>query len=75
MHTNHFPEVICVHGHAEKELPLKNLIGMLLHEFGHMINDIIEIPNTQKNADAVIYHYFGIAIKYSNPGRVQYADY
>jgi hypothetical protein len=74
MHTGHFKDTICVHPHADVELPMRNLIGMMLHEFGHQINDIINIPNTQKNADGVIQRFFGIKIKYSQPGRVQYAD-
>jgi hypothetical protein len=74
MHTGHFKDTICVHPHAETELEMRNLIGMFLHEFGHQINDIVNIPNTQKNADGVIYRFFGIKIKYSGPGRVQYAD-
>jgi hypothetical protein len=74
MHTGHFDDSICVHPHAEKELGMHNLIGMLFHEFGHMINDILGIPNTQKNADAVIERYFNMKIKYEQPGRVQYVD-
>lgn len=74
MHTNHFKKTVCVHPHADTELQTRNLIGMLLHEFGHLINDIIGLPNTQKNADGAIERYLGIKIKYSNPGRVQYAD-
>lgn len=74
MHTGHFDKVICVHPHADRELKMRNLIGMILHEFGHQINDVIGIPNTQKNADGVIYRFLGIKIKYDGPGRVQYAD-
>ncbi len=74
MHTGHFKDTICVHPHAEGELKMRNLIGMFFHEFGHQINDIINIPNTQKNADAVVERYFGFKIKYSQPGRVQYVE-
>lgn len=74
MHTNHFKKTVCTHPHAETELPGRNLIGMFLHEFGHLINDVVGLPNTQKNADWVILKYLGIPIKYSNPGRIQYAD-
>jgi len=74
MHTGHFDDTICVHPHADKELEMKNLIGMTFHEFGHLINDIVGLPNTQKNADAVIKKYFGVDIKYGGPGRVQYVE-
>jgi hypothetical protein len=74
MHTGHFKNVICVHPHADRELKMRNLIGMMLHEFGHQINDLVGLPNTQKNADLVIFRYLGIGIKYEGPGRVQYAD-
>lgn len=73
-HTNHFPSTVCFHPHAEKEMETRNLIGMMLHEFGHQINDVVGLPNTQKNADLVILKYLGLKIKYSNPGRIQYID-
>ncbi len=72
MHTGHFRKSICVHPHADTELKMRNLIGMLFHEFGHIINDIVGLPNTQANADKVIKKFFGVNIKYEGPGRIQY---
>ncbi len=74
MHTGHFDDTICVHPHAEGELSERQKIGMLFHEFGHIINDLMGYKNTQKNADASIRKFFGLEIKYEGPGRVQYID-
>lgn len=72
MHTGHFDNTICVHPHAEKELKMDQLIGMVFHEFGHRIADLKKVKNTQKNADLMIEKYFGIKIRYRGPGRIQY---
>lgn len=64
MHVGHLRNKICVVAEAEK-LPRRNLIGLFLHEFGHMIGGI-----TQYDADMAILVNFGIQIFYDK--EIQY---
>lgn len=70
-HTVHFPNTVCIHPHAEHELPLKHLIPMMSHEFGHLIAEVLKVKNSQKAADRLSEKYLGIGIKYTTPARLQ----
>lgn len=72
-HTVHFPNTVCIHPHAENELPLKHLIPMMSHEFGHLIAEVLKAKNSQKQADRLSEKYLGIGIKYTTPARLQTA--
>ena len=58
MHVAHHKDTICVHALAE-QLPVRNLRGLFLHEFGHIIGG----PK-QHQADIAVLDYFGIKIDY-----------
>ena len=58
MHVDHHPQTVCVHPAAEL-LPVKNLWGLYLHEFGHLLD-----PNGEGEANQVICDSFGIRIIY-----------
>lgn len=58
MHVNHWPNTICVHPAAEL-LPARNLWGLYLHEFGHLLD-----PGGEGEANQVINDAFGIRILY-----------
>lgn len=70
-HTVHFPNTVCMHPHAESELPLNHLIPMMAHEFGHLIAEVLKVKNSQKAADRLSEKYLGIGIKYTTPARLQ----
>ena len=74
MHTAHFDNTICAHPHAESEVTMGHQVGLLLHEFGHLICDLTGTKNTQACADRMIKKHFGITIQYTEPGRLQYAE-
>jgi len=66
MHTGHGGEWnICVHPHAEYEVTIGHQQGLFLHEFGHIIANLLGIESSEENADAVILQYFGIPIEYT----------
>ena len=65
MHVGHFTNKICVVTQAAK-LPKRNLIGLFLHEFGHLIGGA-----TQYDADTAILNNFGIPILYDHK-EIQY---
>jgi bacillopeptidase F (M6 metalloprotease family) len=67
MHVGHYPGVVCCAA-ATKRLPLENIWGLFLHEFGHVIGG-----PTEFDADWAIWSKFGIPILYDN-GDVQYVQ-
>ena len=58
MHVNHYKDCICVHPDAER-LPARNLWGLFLHEFGHLL-----AGNGEGEANMAILQAFGIRILY-----------
>ena len=58
MHVHHIPQTICTHPAAEL-LPVRNLWGLYLHEFGHLLD-----PGGEGEANQVIRDAFGIRILY-----------
>ena len=58
MHVNHWPGVICVHPDAEV-LPARNLWGLYLHEFGHLLD-----TGGEGEANQAIQDGYGIRILY-----------
>lgn len=80
MHTLHKEGVICV-AHAASDLLAPNVYGLFLHEFGHLIADLENLPGhvgddeilAEDEADDVIYRNFGILIEYDDR-TVQEAD-
>jgi len=60
MHVLHYPSVVCT-AKAASRLPLENLWGLFLHEFGHIIGG-----PTQRDADWAIWTNFGIPILYGD---------
>ena len=67
MHVGHLRNKICVHPSAES-LPKRNLLGLFLHEFGHIIGG-----PSQYDADTAILKYFGIPIFYDHK-EIQYIN-
>jgi len=67
MHTHCRPETICS-SWAAGELSMANLLGLFLHEFGHLIGG-----NEQADADIAILESFGLPILYDRRG-VQYIE-
>jgi hypothetical protein len=61
MHTNHRPGVICADG-AISALPLNHLVGVLLHEFGHLA-----AGESEAAADQWPLARLGIPITYKGP--------
>lgn len=64
-HALHYKNLICV-CHNIEELPKKNLFGIFLHEFGHMIGS----PDEDK-ADDFIEDNFGLFIAYKGRKELQ----
>lgn len=66
--------VIC-YAHEIKKLPVKNIRGIMWHEFGHIIDYIrhkgISEPYSESVADLEILRNFGVLIKYDN-NRIEY---
>lgn len=60
---------ICV-ARAIENLPDENIVGLLWHEFGHLIGGP---KSTEKAADGYIWKNFGVKIRYDrNNGNIQY---
>jgi hypothetical protein len=62
MHVGHQPGCVCASRSVER-LPRKNLVGLFLHEFGHIIGG----PE-QWDADMGIFRALGISILYDRRG-------
>ena len=67
MHVGHVPGMVCCAA-ASARLPARNLMGMFLHEFGHVVGG----PE-QWDADLAIFNRFGIPIGYDEK-KLQYVE-
>jgi hypothetical protein len=65
MHVQHYPGVVCVAGAASR-LGKKSLLGLFMHEFGHLLGGA-----TQWQADLTAFQCFGYPIRY-DPKDVQF---
>ncbi len=69
MHTFHDPNTICALSLVER-LPGEHLIGLLLHEFGHLGSG-----GGEREADRWILDNFGIRILYMGDLDLEWVDY
>lgn len=71
-HTYHHPRTICV-CKAFWDLPKELRAGVLAHEIGHLLFDLLGAPDpkdhTERAADHAIWQQFGIAIDYVDDHR------
>lgn len=65
MHVHHYPGAVCCATAAER-LPIKNLRGLFLHEFGHLIS-----PGDECDADLAILDHFDVEIRYKGKKELQ----
>lgn len=63
-HANHHPNGICFARAAELELTDRELMGMMAHEFGHVIGDALGYSG-EKAADDVAREILGLSVKYN----------
>jgi len=68
-HTGHFGNTVCVSKDFSR-LPVKNRIGILIHEIGHILSGVTDEPS----ADLYILDNFGIQIQYKGAKELQYID-
>ena len=66
MHVNHVSNMICC-ARAAYKLPIKNIRGLFLHEYGHLIAPTWE----ECDADLSILQNFGIEIRYKGKKELQ----
>jgi len=60
MHVAHHPYIVCSWAPAARKLSVNHLIGLYLHEFGHLGS-----RGDDKQADRWVDKHFGIAIYYT----------
>jgi len=73
-HTNHYDDVICC-CHNLGTLPLKTVLGVLAHEFGHIAAANAWNDSCEANANAAAYEFFGLTVHYSNDAQqLEYLD-
>jgi len=77
MHCGHEADTIC-YAEAFKDLPLRNLYGLLFHEFGHLITitrrqvtEHTEPDEAEMLADVAILDSFGLEIAYEGDELLQ----
>jgi len=68
-HTGHEGGIICISKELS-EMPYRNIIGVLLHEFGHILTDL----GDEKVTDEYIHKTYGIEIKYDSELELQYVN-
>ena len=62
MHVQHHPGVVCC-ARAASRLSKKSLLGLFMHEFGHLLGGA-----TQWQADVTAFQCFGYPIRYDARG-------
>lgn len=62
-HTYHYKNTICV---AKEffDLPIKNQIGLVVHEIGHIL--VGKANHPERMADRLANKFFGIKVRYSD---------
>jgi len=77
MHTGHETDTIC-YAEAFKALPLRNIYGLMFHEFGHLItivrreiNEHTDPDEAEMLADVAIFDSFGLEIAYEGDELLQ----
>jgi hypothetical protein len=73
MHTFHERSTICIAPDVP-DLPDEYQIGLLLHEYGHLLSDRFKTrhKSEEAKADAVVRKALGIQIQYRSRLRLQY---
>jgi len=69
MHVAHHPNIICAWAHAVLRLSANHLVGLFLHEFGHLGS-----RGNDQQADRWVKKHFGIEILYGGPLNLEWVS-
>jgi hypothetical protein len=69
-HVNHIPHTVCVSGYIT-QIPINNILGILAHEFGHLLAIEYWGDYSENAADRSCKQWLNLDIKYSFPHAMQ----